>query len=400
MAPKKELLHRWGVHKKLERWDRVVDSIRRVTECVLCSAPEAVRNAYTVKVLLDEHTPQVDGCAWELLSSGGFMVVDECARKTVFIPKPLLLVVYKKGAWYIDGKRLLCTAVRIIPEEGVAMVGGTTYRGEFIFTTYKERVLCINGIELESYVGSVLNSESWPGWPLEVNKVFAIMSRSYVLSHMLSAQKAGRPYHVRNTNTHQHYHGVHTNTVVENAVSQTAGLCLTYESRPVLAMFDACCGSVIPAHIGTGIDFKKEPYLARAYACTYCKGYTHYRWQHAMPAARFEQYLSDAQLCTGPVSEVHIVSRDKAGLAKTVHCKTRRGVVACKGKQLYSALPEIKSYAFDIAKRGNQITLSGYGHGHHLGLCQWGAREMVRLGYTYQQILSFYYPGTHLRFIA
>lgn len=397
---KKELPSRWGVQKKLERWDQVADSIARVTAHTLRPLCDRVRERYTVRVLLDEHMPRIDPCSWELASSGGFIVVDEEMEKTMFLAKPVILVAHKKGGWFVDGKRFAGGTIRVIPEAEMAALSGTTYCGDFLFMLYKDRILCINGIELESYVGSVLNSESWPGWPLEVNKVFAIMSRSYVLSHMLAAQKAGRPYHVRNTNTHQHYHGVHTNPALENAVAQTAGLCVTYDNKPILAMFDACCGGVIPAHIGHGIDFEKEPYLARHYACTYCKQYKLYSWQKTIPIAQFERYLHDARLCTEPVSEVHVVSRDRAGLAKTVHIKSKRGVIACKGKQLYSALPEIKSYAFTISKHGNQVTLSGYGHGHHLGVCQWGAREMVRRGYTYQQILSFYYPGTRLACIA
>jgi len=397
---KKELPRRWGIKKKLERWDQVIESIARATACTLRPICDRVRERYTVRVLLDEDVPHVDPCSWELFNPSGFVVVDEDAQKAFFITKPVMLVAHKKDVWYIDGKRIAGATIRVIPEEDAIMLDGVAYRGDFLFTVYKDRVLCINCIELESYVSSVLNSESWPGWPLEVNKVFAVMSRSYVLSHMLTAQKTGRPYHVRNTNTHQHYHGVHTNSMLENAVAATAGCCVTYDNKPILAMFDACCGGVIPAHIGHGIDFEKEPYLARPYACTYCRNYKLYKWQKNLTIAQFEQYLRDAQLCTEAISEVHVVSRDKAGLAKTVHIKSKRGVTAFKGKQLYSALPEIKSYAFDITKRGSQITLSGYGHGHHLGVCQWGAREMVRLGYTYQQILAFYYPGTRLATIA
>ena len=39
-------------------------------------------------------------------------------------------------------------------------------------------LLLINIVELENYIFSVLKTESWPGWPLEVNKAFAIASRS------------------------------------------------------------------------------------------------------------------------------------------------------------------------------------------------------------------------------
>ena len=258
----------WGVKKKLERWEKVVDSAIRATKYCIDSAFAQQEEQYTVRVLLDEHTLKVDACSWELMSSSGFIVIDESAEHGAYlVTKPVLLVAFKKGALYVNGKRLKGSAVRIIAEQGTTMLDGTTYRGDFLFVRYKERILCINCIELESYVGSVLSSESWPGWPLEVNKVFAVMCRSYVLSHMLAAQKSGRPYHVRNTNSHQNYHGVHTSSVIEDAVAQTAGICLVYNNRPVLAMFDACCGGVIPADISHGIDFEKEPLENRSGHC-------------------------------------------------------------------------------------------------------------------------------------
>ena len=36
----------------------------------------------------------------------------------------------------------------------------------------------------------------------------------------------------------------------------------------------------------------------------------------------------------------------------------------------------------------------GTGYGHHIGLCQWGARELVSQGWDYKKILHFYYPDT------
>jgi len=389
---------RWGIKKRLDRWQKVVNSALHAIRHTIDNAAAAREERYIVRVLLDEHTLKSDTCSWELLSTSGFIVIDESKSSTAhMIAKPIFSVSYKKEAFYVNGKRLCGSVIRIISEHGITTIDGITYHGDFLFVRYKDRILCINCIELESYVGSVLSSESWPGWPLEVNKVFAIMCRSYVLSHMLTAQKSGRPYHVRNTNSHQNYHGVHTSSIIEAAVAQTAGICVVYNNKPILAMFDACCGGVIPAHIGHGIDFDKEPYLARAYACTYCKHYALYSWEKTVSLADLEKKLRAARLCNEPIHELHVVSRDKAGLAKTVHIKTKRGVVTCRGKQIYSALPEVKSYAFDMVKQGQNIIITGYGHGHHIGVCQWGAREMVRLGYTYQKILSFYYPGTQLR---
>jgi stage II sporulation protein D len=44
----------------------------------------------------------------------------------------------------------------------------------------------------------------------------------------------------------------------------------------------------------------------------------------------------------------------------------------------------------------NTIAISGHGYGHGHGMSQWGAYGAATEGATWQQILSFYYPGTSL----
>ncbi len=42
-------------------------------------------------------------------------------------------------------------------------------------------------------------------------------------------------------------------------------------------------------------------------------------------------------------------------------------------------------------------TITGSGYGHNIGMSQWGAYAMGRLGYTYDEILKFYYTGITIR---
>lgn len=64
------------------------------------------------------------------------------------------------------------------------------------------------------------------------------------------------------------------------------------------------------------------------------------------------------------------------------------------GEKMYSVFKEIKSFYFNVSKKGEKILFTGRGYGHHRGLCQWGAHEMVRHGWNHEKILEFYYPGT------
>ena len=58
-------------------------------------------------------------------------------------------------------------------------------------------VILLIFLDLESYVFSVLKTESWPGWPLEINKVMAVVCRTYVLHHILTPRTTKSLYHVK-----------------------------------------------------------------------------------------------------------------------------------------------------------------------------------------------------------
>lgn len=51
----------------------------------------------------------------------------------------------------------------------------------------------------------------------------------------------------------------------------------------------------------------------------------------------------------------------------------------------------------NVTSESNTFTFIGRGWGHAVGMSQEGAKGMAQNGFTYRQILSFYYPGTVLR---
>jgi stage II sporulation protein D len=44
----------------------------------------------------------------------------------------------------------------------------------------------------------------------------------------------------------------------------------------------------------------------------------------------------------------------------------------------------------------DSYVISGSGWGHNVGMSQYGAKAMAELGYTYLDILNFYYEGVTL----
>ncbi|NJK85325.1 MAG: hypothetical protein HC906_04510 [Bacteroidales bacterium] len=57
----------------------------------------------------------------------------------------------------------------------------------------------------------------------------------------------------------------------------------------------------------------------------------------------------------------------------------------------------MKSSFFSIYTKETEVVFEGKGYGHGVGMCQEGAMEMARVGYTYPDILHFYFQ--HVRIV-
>lgn len=356
------------------------------------SVKEEKQKKIKVKVLLADCS-QADDNTWKFVCPEGFYigsVSGTMRRKKTRLHE--LQVLIKKDVVYLNGKKIT-DDFYISPVAGYAEYEGVAYDGDFFIQKHKNNIMCINSVELEDYLCAVLRTESWPGWPLEVNLVFAIASRSYVVSKILEAKKTNSPYHVKNSNVHQTYQGRHTVKQLRDAVEQTRGIVLAFDGTPILAMFDCCCGGVIPAYIDD-FNFIQAPYLARTYPCTYCKQCSLYAWSIVYDQHIFEETLYEALGKVGRLHDVAVSKKDKAGLVKEIKVRMSGAHQIISGKKMYSLFKDVKSFYFTVSKKGKKVIFNGRGFGHHLGLCQWGAREMVKQGRDYVSILQFYYPGT------
>jgi stage II sporulation protein D len=347
---------------------------------------------YRVRVLLAEQ--RVGDSPWNISTPEGFRLIDPTNRKEKAYSQTIMKISLKKKDIpyiYLNSNCYLKDKIYLVPRTDYLSFNGKNYHGSFLLIKEKDKLLLINCVDLEDYLCGVIQKESWPGWPLEVNKVFAIASRSYVLSMTLDAKATKRCYDVRDTNKHQTYGGLHTNQEIRKAVDQTRGVYLSYDGKPIVAMFDACCGGIIPARI----DTINVAYLARDYPCTYCKTCKQYQWQAELTIKDFEKQIKKSHKSVKQLHNCTIQKRDRAGLVKEVLIKGKPKDIALPVQKLYSMFDQIKSYCFHILKRGTKFIIKGRGRGHHRGLCQWGAYEMVKGGWgDYQAILQFYYPGT------
>ena len=97
-------------------------------------------------------------------------------------------------------------------------------------------------------------------------------------------------------------------------------------------------------------------------------------------------YVNDAQSSVTGTGGLYVIDGDGAVTpnntgAKDTYVITSGGVQSLERKS---------------ANTSNTFTFSGSGWGHNVGMSQWGAFAMAEQGYTYRDILNFYYTGITL----
>ncbi len=278
-------------------------------------------------------------------------------------------------------------------ETGCLMFDKHKYLGAFYLVRDNNTILLINSLDIDDYLLSVVHYEGWPGWPIEVNKVLVVANRTYLVDKVLRANKSKQPYHIINTNKHQTYKGHHKFTRLKQAVDETRNVFISYNGEPIVAMFDSCCGGIVPGKIA-GYDYKNHPYLARNKACSHCKKYSIYDWKKEFSRLELTEIFRKDHPDLQEIIDIKITKKDPAGLVKQVLVITKKTSFHVSGKKMYSLFPSIKSFCYIIKKKGRGYIFQGRGYGHHMGLCQWGSLGMVEDNWNYKKILEFYYPGT------
>ncbi|MBP5448925.1 MAG: hypothetical protein J6Y01_02305, partial [Spirochaetales bacterium] len=56
----------------------------------------------------------------------------------------------------------------------------------------------------------------------------------------------------------------------------------------------------------------------------------------------------------------------------------------------------VKSETYTIDMSDDNVTFTGFGYGHGVGMSQWGANAMAKQKFSFGQIIEFYYPNVKL----
>ncbi|MGE5557543.1 MAG: SpoIID/LytB domain-containing protein [Bacillota bacterium] len=298
------------------------------------------------------------------------------------------------------------------------------YRGALEFMPKEAGITVINIANMEEYLYSVVPSEMSSKWPQAALQAQAIAARTYAFANL--GYFAARGYDLSATVVSQAYYGAGNETpAARAAVDSTRGRIQVYRDKPIAAFYTGNCGGyttnsrdlwgfetpylhgvpdlllpprsgpIPPAELadwlnGRPLTYSSNPnYSARS----------SYRWRLWVTRRDLENRLNMRDKL-GRIRSVKVCSRGDNGLAKKVLVRGNAGEYLVQGDAIRSKLGGLRSNLLVIQPKlgadgaPEAFIFIGGGWGHGVGMCQSGAAGMAAVGFSCEDILKHYYPGT------
>lgn len=259
------------------------------------------------------------------------------------------------------------------------------YENDLVFYKKGNGVQIVMECGIEEYVEGVVEAESGKGKLIEYYKVQAVISRTYALNNMRRHEAEG--FQLCDATHCQVYHGKSQfETLIPRAVKSTEDVVVVDANIDLItATFHSNCGG----HTVNSEEVWSKPvsYLVGR-PDTFCVKMPNSQWEKKIPTGDWQGYLVRKKLIL-PDSVYACISPS----SRQYYAVDSTSSVPTK---LVREDFKLKSTNFTVKSEGHEVKLMGRGFGHGVGLCQEGAMVMAGYGYTYKDIIHFYYKDVHL----
>lgn len=328
---------------------------------------------------------------------GPFEIIDTSKGAPLYKGKDLKTTVtcYKSGILF-GATRTTGSKIFIKGELAeTIIINGRRFKGNIeLIKKENGRLLAINYIDLEDYCKGILYHEASHYWPMEALGAQAIVSRTYAV-YQCEENKL-KDYDMTSDVYSQVYGGLTSERYRTNkAVEDTAAKILTYQGKVIPAFFHSTCGG----HTEDASllwDINIAP--LKGVVCGFCKDSPHFAWHYVLSADEVREKLVGAGVKIGKIRDMAISGKDVSGRVMDIIITTVKKEVKVSAKDFRNIIGpnNIRSTNFSLTVVNNDVVFEGFGWGHGVGLCQWGAYFMAREGRSTEEILKYYYPGAKL----
>lgn len=301
------------------------------------------------------------------------------------------------------------------------------FEGKLHFHMEAEGIVMINELPMEIYLKYVLPSEMPVNFGNEALKAQAVCARTYAYVHMNNQTYAKYGANIDNTTTFQAYHNTGRTPETDAAVEATAGevatcngeliSCYYFSTSPGVtnnlsswgdgeSEYIACAGF----EFSEGLDLTKDTDFSRFMTqqlVSYDAVSNYYRWKavldistvHDNDKGALQSIIVKKRNEGGYVTELELVYENTSVIIqKETEIRKILGEyiqeVILQNEEVRTDISSLPSACFEVLTNADgQIVLRGGGYGHGIGMSQYGARGMAEKGYTYKEIIEYYFEN-------
>lgn len=263
-------------------------------------------------------------------------------------------------------------------------------KNEITVTVYRSNGKIIN-LELEEYVLGVVGAEMPASFNIEALKAQAILARTYALKSIKSGKKltdtVSTQAYKDNSELQKLWKNDYTKYYekIKKAVNETKGKVILYNNEYIDAVYHSTSNG--KTENSKNVWKNILPYLVSVDSS----------WDKNVKSYKKETIFEINEFCNILKLDVeepitYEIIHNETGRVRqiTINNKTFSGTE-------FRNLLKLRSTDFEIEINDEKVKVTTYGYGHGVGMSQYGANEMAKQGYSYIQILKYYYTGVVIK---
>lgn len=279
------------------------------------------------------------------------------------------------------------------------------YHGKIrLFAKPNGKLEVVNVVRMRDYIASVIDSEMPGNFPKEARAAQAIIARTYAL-YQMENQSSGKTFDLYNSTRSQKYLGYQYRDrrgrllAGESSSSReiaeiTAGVVCTHNGHLFCTYYSAVCGGKTD---DGKIVFSDAAPPVKSVPCKWCKDARYFHWTVRMSRSSFNNSVSRYLRREGSsLSNINNIESGESLDYFKVGNGERTVLIKTRALKPYLSSANLLSPKYQIKTEKDSVVIQGFGHGHCVGLCQWGSRGLALTGKSTEEILGHYYPGSEL----
>jgi stage II sporulation protein D len=258
---------------------------------------------------------------------------------------------------------------------------------DLFLSSGKNSLTIINHVDIDNYVAGVVEAETGYSASDEYYKIQAIMCRTFAFESKGKHKSEG--FDLCDREHCQVFKGRNNRKPeIKLAVAATSGIVLVDTTNNLIfAAYHSNCGGQTDYSENV---WKTDKHYLKPVIDSFCVSSRNANWEKIISVNDWEKYLVKQ-------------NKDYRKPTDSVYCfyqPQRKSDYELFGSKISLTQMrkdlKLNSTFFHVEQDADKIIFSGLGSGHGVGLCQQGAIEMARKGYSYKKILGYYYKGVRL----